>query len=546
MDGAIDEDYAAASSEMFFCEYSDTDPAIKLANPQHNPLALQVQQQSMGWQDPVRDDFVGLSYRLINTGMNPPLFDVHVGFMADFDIGQRGAPGAPSDDRAGFWEGIVAAGTGDRVRDLKLSIGYMFDNNGDFGVAEGYVGLVFLGARRIGFDHEANAYASLSNFRMFSGVAPYEQGGEPTNDEQRLQTMAGTGPLSLPPADPITGLRPSLLTTRSDDYRVLLSAGPFDVVEPGDSLAVDFALVIGPGFDGMVEHAAQAMLLYEGEWFDRDADPMTGVDGRETPVCASESAGLIVRINPCDENCDAAPESPECSVTVPEIGCVWINADCELEAYGTRTGVEGREHQVHWYGDTPTAVALEEFRATPSAAGVRLSWSLSTIMLQNATGVFVLRSQSASGPFAPVMSQALSPLRSMVFEDPQVEPGRSYWYRLRVVFADGTEERSQTIRIDTESAPRSVSSLEVAQDDTRTVAIAYWIAGAPVAVHVRVFDVAGREVRSWNEGVREGGAHRIVWDRTSKSGRRVARGVYLVQLQAGDERRTQKLILARP
>jgi hypothetical protein len=482
-DGAIDEDFAAASNEMFYCEYTDTDPNIRLANPEHNPLGLLVQHHSMVWQDPLRDDFVGLSYRFISYSADP-LAEVYLGFFADFDIGPRHVSTISDEDFAGFWEGTTTVGPLSGRRNVKLSIGYMFDDDGDFGAAEGYVGLVFLGARRGGAGRGSEAHAPLRNFRMFAGSASFEQGGDPTNDEERYRTLAGTDPMALPPPDPITGLRPTLLSNRADDHRIVLSAGPFDVVDPGDSLVADFALVIGTGFDGMVAHAAEAKLLYDGSMFDRDGDPMTGVDGRE--------------------------------------------------------------YQVHWYAEVLTPVALEEFAASSSTTGVLLRWSMSASTLQDASGVFVLRSESATGPFASITSSALPPQESMTFEDSQVEAGRSYWYRLRLVFADGAEERSHAIRVDTEAAERDVPRLHVSQGGTHTVEIEYWVAAAPVDVRIGVFDVAGREVRSWFEGRRDPGAHQIVWDRTSRSGQRVARGMYLVQLQAGDARLTRKLILVQP
>ena len=43
---------------------------------------------------------------------------------------------------------------------------------------------------------------------------------------------------------------------------------------------------------------------------------------------------------------------------------------------------------------------------------------------------------------------------------------------------------------------------------------------------VRVYDVAGRLVRTLVEGNLDAGPHEIVWDGTDDAGRRVASGVY--------------------
>jgi len=114
---------------------------------------------------------------------------------------------------------------------------------------------------------------------MLAGDVPFEQGGDPTNDEQRYRLLEGSDPTPLPPPDPGTGLRPTQLSSTANDHRIVISVGPFDVIEPGETFEVDFALVIGRFFDGMIESAAQAKLTYDGVWFDRDADPATGVGG---------------------------------------------------------------------------------------------------------------------------------------------------------------------------------------------------------------------------------------------------------------------------
>jgi hypothetical protein len=369
-DGQIDEDFAAISNQMFFCEYSDTNPTIKLSNPEHVPLGFRVQQSSYCWADPLLDDFIAFDFRLINESPEP-LTDVYVGFFADCDIGPRSDQDRPLDDWAGFWEGTQVARLGSFSKTVKLSIGYMFDEDRDEGQAEGYIGLLFLGAQDPG---AAQSAIGLRNFRMFAGNPSFEQGGDPTNDAQTYEILNGTAPRSLPPADPITGLRPAQLSRNGQDYRLVVSSGPFGqsvggfrIVDPGDTLGFQAALVIGPGFEGMLENAVQAQLTYDGVWLDCDHDPTTGIQRRETPVCGPELAGQAFPIAgdwPRDrppspgnvawcrgfEECAGAPVSDRnCWVTVRTDGCEWINADCQMEDQtGFPTGVEGNECLIHW------------------------------------------------------------------------------------------------------------------------------------------------------------------------------------------------------
>ncbi|MCK4408946.1 MAG: T9SS type A sorting domain-containing protein, partial [Candidatus Eisenbacteria sp.] len=69
----------------------------------------------------------------------------------------------------------------------------------------------------------------------------------------------------------------------------------------------------------------------------------------------------------------------------------------------------------------------------------------------------------------------------------------------------------------------------------------------PGHVTLRVYDLAGRAVRTLVDGDVEVGEHRVVWDGTTDAGQRAASGVYFVRLESFDgsktEEATQKLVL---
>ncbi len=78
--------------------------------------------------------------------------------------------------------------------------------------------------------------------------------------------------------------------------------------------------------------------------------------------------------------------------------------------------------------------------------------------------------------------------------------------------------------------------------------IEYSIA-APGRVTLRVYDVAGREVRTLVDRDVEPGEHKAVWDGTTDAGQRAASGVYFAKMEvagrAGAFRATRKLILLK-
>lgn len=70
-----------------------------------------------------------------------------------------------------------------------------------------------------------------------------------------------------------------------------------------------------------------------------------------------------------------------------------------------------------------------------------------------------------------------------------------------------------------------------------TVTVRYNIAPPGGQVQLEIFDVAGRLVRSLDQGWRAGGAYERVWDRSAGDGRRPSRGIYFVQLRIGGRQR---------
>jgi hypothetical protein len=142
-------------------------------------------------------------------------------------------------------------------------------------------------------------------------------------------------------------------------------------------MTLQVAFVCGYGLDGMLDNAASAVLVFEGNWFNVDGDPTTGVNGRETPVY-----GPVSEIDP--DTCDA--DFGLESAARGEV--VWVNADCgkERELFENRvlcgssnampedfmTGVGGRETNVKWL--VGTAPPPPSMRLVPGDGKVTILW----------------------------------------------------------------------------------------------------------------------------------------------------------------------------
>jgi len=64
-------------------------------------------------------------------------------------------------------------------------------------------------------------------------------------------------------------------------------------------------------------------------------------------------------------------------------------------------------------------------------------------------------------------------------------------------------------------------------------------------VSLRIFDAAGRSVRSLVEGVLPPGTHRVRWDGRDGAGRPLAAGVYFYRLETPEGTLSRRLILVR-
>ncbi len=285
-DGRIDEDFAGISQQMFRCVYYDTSTFFNQFfsddADRHRPLGLRIEQESYQWTDPQFDDFVGVEFKITNISkvIDPEGWEIrscYIGFMVDGDVGIDDADLNPWEDDQGAFAAVdtsVTLGTG-AVRDLSLTMGYIFDEQGGQNAADdvpGFCGVMFLGhtVDSISPDPEtalAPREVGIHAFRIWSG------GDQDARDDlDRYRFLRGLQD---------TGRTIDQATTRANDYRFLVSAGPFAVIPPDSSLTFQVAFVLGnmvqitdpvtgllrriPDFTNPI----QAQLVYDG---DQDLD----------------------------------------------------------------------------------------------------------------------------------------------------------------------------------------------------------------------------------------------------------------------------------
>ena len=363
-DGLIDEDFAAFGKQMFSCWYTDDQEQSSMIWPEHTPLNLHVRQETYQWSEDEFNDFIGVRYWVTNQG-HDFLTNVYIGIYADFDAGPRNRGNYHMDDQVGSWEGIYCAPKGGAQIPVRLRIAYVYDNDGDDEQTPGYFGIALLNYP-VYFDNvklPAGQYVHLSTVRFFRGLQSFENGGEPANDYERYSAMSS--------------MRKDNNTETANDYKVLISAGPFYVLPPDSTLILDFAYVCGEGLDGMLQSAANATVVFGGCWVDWDKNPRTGIDGRETPVPGPKADWYP---DPCN--------NPDLIVDIPAKSVYWSNLDCFEERWLYEysgcykkigaglsyymTGVDGKETQMHWI--TGSAPSPPNMRVLPGDHKVTIFW----------------------------------------------------------------------------------------------------------------------------------------------------------------------------
>lgn len=385
-DGQIDEDFAAISNQHFRLRMRDNEPLSEELWPSHEPLGVEITQESYQWSNGLLEDAVLFEITVKNIS-DAPLSQVAVGLYADADIGTRTQAGASQNDMVGFHSRTLTAPDG---LPLSMDMAYMYDCGDDAASQLGAIGFLFISTT------DPPTAPRISSFQHFVRNVSFEDGGAPTNDQQRYEALTNREIDRVPPD-----------CSDANDYRVLISVmpGAASFLRAGQSFTFQMAIVMGSDVEDLVSNAQNAVLAYYGRWFDRDRDRDTGQKGRETKVCLEDfgPAGPANPIYTLAIDCgDPVLDGCEGNLVIPNLveepeldddGCVWINNDCAYEfsrgrtkcaCYGFEydpytfgldapcTGRFGLETNVRWISELP--VPSPSMRVWPRDNRVHVYW----------------------------------------------------------------------------------------------------------------------------------------------------------------------------
>ncbi|MCF6268143.1 MAG: hypothetical protein L3J41_00360 [Melioribacteraceae bacterium] len=265
---------SAISHQDLFMEFTDSNRTLNNGEliVDHVPLGVVINQECYAWNYPFADFFVIFNYWIKNTS-NKYLDSVYVGLWTDTVVRNTNIT-SPRTGSPFFNKG------GNGFND-SLKIAYEFDATGDVGFTDSYIGIQLLGASIV----QDSAHFVSWQFRNTSDAKYFA----PQNDVQRYKKMTGYFSDGIPFNDAIEAD-----IKKASNRSVLITAGPFTTIPPGDSLNVVFAYVAAKkfGYDdpaldtdvqktNLYNNAGWAIRAYNGE--DRNGnnilDPGEDLDG---------------------------------------------------------------------------------------------------------------------------------------------------------------------------------------------------------------------------------------------------------------------------
>lgn len=190
---------------------------------------------------------------------------------------------------------------------------------------------------------------------------------------------------------------------------------------------------------------------------------------------------------------------------------------------------------------TSTAVFIVSFECQVVPGGVELVWEI--FADEPISGYRIYREREGEGTARLLNGGLLIAPDRTRYVDREFEPAATLLYTLGVLSEDGTERRSQVVRVSTPAVSLGLSQ-NVPNPFNPATTISFTL---PEPTHVRlaVFEVSGALVRVLADGYMGGGLHTAFWDGTNSSGAAVSSGTYFYRLTAGKGSITRKMILLK-
>ncbi len=244
------------------------------------------------------------------------------------------------------------------------------------------------------------------------------------------------------------------------------------------------------------------------------------------------------------EMCVARYDGPDHVEDLGEV--ILVDASGTVYVGGYSWGSEtGRDYVTLKYTQGSTAVQ-GSFHATAMESGdVCLLWTIPD--LSQAVGLKLYRSTSRSGPYSCIHEGELPPHSSGQYIDSDAWACTEFWYDLRMVMGDGSEEQAEwgPVSVFTGGSLRLALHRPLPNPSSGAAELRFDIPRNGTLATLALYSVEGRLIRVLAQGRQSPGQHVMTWDGRDHAGHRVGSGIYFARLQAGDEELIEKLVVIR-
>jgi len=191
-----------------------------------------------------------------------------------------------------------------------------------------------------------------------------------------------------------------------------------------------------------------------------------------------------------------------------------------------------------------TATLLAFFEAKPTDLGTLLRWQFGSA--QSIEHVELQRGSAAAGPWTTLSLEARVRADATEALDASAEPGVEYFYRLSVIWENGSRAIFGPISSLSEARPTRSELTLLAPNPTPGDTRMEFALARPGPVRIQVVDIAGRVRSTLMDGVMRPGRFSLRWDgRAGTTGPVVAPGVYFVRFVSVDRTIHRRLVVMR-
>jgi hypothetical protein len=192
------------------------------------------------------------------------------------------------------------------------------------------------------------------------------------------------------------------------------------------------------------------------------------------------------------------------------------------------------------YGEqSPVPVLFTHFNATARDGRIHVEWDLRS---NEGLDTYLLHRRSDGDAHPRVIATGDAQTTREVV-DTTAEPGVLYYFELEIRTTEGNTFRSQVATATVNAIRTSVGPNYPNPFNPQTT-IEYAL-GAPADVTIEIVDVTGAVVARLEQGVRNVGTHRTVWNGRDSSGRPVGSGVFFYRMRGVAGAGTGKLVLVK-